>query len=517
VLRRSASLVLLIALLAVGCRVATDSLENVTVADGVRGETPQAVEAPTVDTPNLPDPTATSDSTAPDPTEPPDPEFDADTVGAPGVGDRYYPSYGNGGYDVDNYTLDLNWDDDARTIDGDATITMIATQTLARFNLDLVGLEVTAVTVNDSAAAFERQGGELIITPATMIERDTAATIVVSYGGRPERLDSTGAPFSTGWTDFGDHVVVAGEPEGSSGWFPVNDHPLDKATYRIEITADADLTVAANGVQVSVTDEGDKKTWVYESTSPQASYLTTVAIGDFLFYQAEPSSSGVDIRHFFHENKFDESVITMARTGEMMDAFEAIFGPYPFENYGAVVVDADLGFALETQTLSVFGGDLVDNLATHEDIVAHELAHQWFGNHVSLGQWSEIWLNEGFATYAQYLWLEQVDPSYDIEDAIRTDYQAYSFILATPPGAPPANDLFNVSVYLRGGFTLHALRTTIGDDAFFRVIDTYVREFGGGNATTSEFISLAEDIGGMDLEQFFDEWLFAPVLPELPR
>ena len=442
---------------------------------------------------------------------------DATTTGAEGIGDRYYPTYGNGGYDVESYDLNLTWDHDERTLVATATIDLTATQQLDQFNLELVGFDITSIEVNGTAADFERDGQELIIRPERSLSLDEPATVVIEYTGTPTLLNSIGAPFSTGWTDLGDTIVVAGEPEGAAGWYPVNDHPTDKATYRVSITTDADQTVASNGTQVSVSDDGDTKTWVYESSSPQASYLTTLAIGDLLPHEGAPSQSGVPVRHFFHRDVFDEGVATMERTGVMIDAFEAIFGRYPFENYGAVVVDGDLGFALETQTLSVFGGDLVDLSASNEDIVAHELAHQWFGNHVSLAQWSDIWLNEGFATYSEYLWLEASQPGYDIDAAVRRDHEDFGFILDTPPGAPSPQDLFNATVYLRGAFTLHTLRTTIGDDTFFTLLATYVDEFGGANATTSDFISLAEDISGQDLEEFFEAWLFDELMPALPQ
>jgi len=520
--RTAAAVVLALALVVLGCRV--DATDPANAPDGVASgssaidtQTPADPDSPTADSgetdserPNSQQdsgsPQDSQDSGSQDP-EPPR-TFDPATVGSAGVGDSYYADYGNGGYDVQNYDLRFDWNDEDRTVDGDARILLVATQTLNRFNLDLVGFEVTNVQVDGEAADFSRDGRELIITPATTIELDQTATVAVTYNGKPTLLPSLGAPFPTGWNDLGETIFVAGEPEGAAGWYPVNEHPIDKATYRIEVTADSDLTVAANGTQTSVTPQGDRTTWVYESVNPQAHYLTTLGIGDFRRHDAAPSASGVPIRHFFHRDVFDDSVTTMARTGDMIDAFEARFGAYPFENYGALVVDGDLGFALETQTLSVFGADLVDPFGSREDIVAHELAHQWFGNHVSVGQWSDIWLSEGFATYSEYLWREASDPDYDIDDAIRQDHSQFGRVLATPPGAPPPNDLFNPSVYLRGAFTLHSLRTTIGDDAFFQVVATYVEEFGGGNARTAEFIEIAEAVGGQDLDDFFETWLF---------
>lgn len=514
------------ALIAGSCSIATDSLDNVAMTDGVQasnstsGTAEDASEdgagssAPAEpESPNADDPDASADNEAADSTTD-DPS--STTIGAEGVGDRYYPTYGNGGYDAISYNIIFDWDDQRREIDAKTTLSLVATQDLTQFNIDLVGFDISSIIVDGEPASFQRDGRELIIQPATALTSDQAADVVIAYAGRPTPISGSGLPFAGGWTDFGDTIVVAGEPEGAAGWYPVNAHPIDKATYRIEVTARADLVVAANGTQTAVTNNGDTRTWVYESVNPQAHYLTTVAIGDFTLHEGAPSASGVPVRHYFHTSTLDQSIATMARTGEMIDVFEAVFGPYPFENYGTVVVDGDLGFALETQTLSVFGRDLVDSFASREDIVAHELAHQWFGNSISLSQWSDIWLNEGFASYSEYLWLEASEPGYDLDRAVRSDYEDLGFLLNSPPGSPPPSDLFNPSVYLRGGFTLHALRTTIGDEAFFQLLSTYVTEFGGGNVLTRDFTSLAEDISGQDLDTFFQAWLFDEQVPLLP-
>jgi len=520
--RRLLAVLLLLSLATINCSINTNTIENMTIdADAMAGNTtPASPDTTSTGSDAEPSNPATSEPGTGDTGETvsgADENPSALTIGSDGAGDLYYPTYGNGGYDVISYDITFDWDDNSREIDAQTTIELVATQGLSQFNLDLIGFDVRSITMNAEPATFQRNDRELIIQPTTALQLDEAAEVVVEYAGRPTAISGPGFPFAGGWTDFGDTIVVAGEPEGAAGWYPVNAHPTDKATYRIEVTARTGLVVAANGTQTQVVDNGDTQTWVYESVNPQAHYLTTVAIGDFERHDGAPSASGVPVRHYFHDSVFDQGVATMERTGQMIDVFEAVFGPYPFENYGAVVVDADLGFALETQTLSVFGRDLVDSFASREDIVAHELAHQWFGNHVSLGQWSDIWLNEGFASYGEYLWMEASEPGYDIDREVRSDYDDLSFLLNTPPGEPPPSDLFNASVYLRGGFTLHALRTTIGDDAFFQLLATYVTEYGGASAVTRDFTSLAEDISGQDLDAFFQAWLFDTNVPELPR
>lgn len=439
------------------------------------------------------------------------------SVGSSGLGDRLYPQLGNGGYDVETYNLMIDWDNSARTIDGQAEIRLTATQPLRRFNLELRGFDITNVTIDGEAAKWSRSGDELTIDAAVEIATDENATVGIAYSGKPSQFRSS-LGIAEGWIDLGDGIIVAGEPRGAAGWFPVNEHPTDKAIINLTVTADDDLTVVSNGTLADSTTTAGRTTWNYTNEHPMASYLLTLAIGDYERHDGRASDSGVPVRHYFHTQTFDKAVATMERTGEMIDAFESMFGPYPFENYGTVVANEPFGFALETQTLSVFGDDLLigNSLIGHEDIVAHELAHQWFGNHVSVGQWSDIWLNEGFASYSEHLWKEASRPGYDLDAEIRGEYLRFGDFLDTPPAAPQADDLFNASVYLRGGYTLHALRITIGDDVFFRLINTWLVEFGGSHGTTGDFIGLAEDVSGQDLTDFFDGWLYQSVIPPMP-
>jgi aminopeptidase N len=247
---------------------------------------------------------------------------------------------------------------------------------------------------------------------------------------------------------------------------------------------------------------------------PMATYLAIVVVGDLTFEDAGTTGGGVPVRNVYSDAVAGRAGPTFRRQGEMIDHFEALFGPYPFDAYGAVVVDADLFVALETQTMSLFGRDI---LGGGEIVVAHELAHQWFGDAVSPSTWRDIWLNEGFATYAQWLWAEhrqlstvaaQADESHDV--------LAATGLGDLPPGDPGAVELFHPSVYERGALTLHALRTTIGDDAFFTTLRRWVAERSGSTASTDDFRALAEEVSGADLDALFQEWLYAPALPDLP-
>jgi aminopeptidase N len=237
-----------------------------------------------------------------------------------------------------------------------------------------------------------------------------------------------------------------------------------------------------------------------------ASYLTTVGISNFDILTDE-SASGIPIRHYIDRDVSSFMLEGLNETANMLDFFETVFGAYPFETYGVMVHDYSLGFALETQTLSVFGG------GTDEVTLAHELAHQWFGDSISLTDWHDIWLNEGFAMYAEALWLEYSRGVRAYDDYIAEFYSYVEFLEAVPIGDPGPDDLFAGAIYIRGALTLHNLRQQIGDDAFFEILLTYTERFHDSNVTTADFIDLAEEISGQDLSEFFEDWLFSLTAP----
>ncbi|HEY8545014.1 MAG TPA: hypothetical protein VIL36_08195, partial [Acidimicrobiales bacterium] len=302
---------------------------------------------------------------------------DQPTVGADGVGDPYYPMLGNGGYDVRHYDLVLDWQPDDGRLDGVVTIEATATQALSRFNLDFGDLEITSADVDGEPATTEREGDhELVVTPAEPLDDGADFTVEIAYGGevepQPGLLSGLG-----GWVDDGEEVYVASQPDGAHAFYPVNDHPSDKATYTITVTAPEDLDVVANGVERTGPDgpeaapgSGDgTRTWEFEVTEPMASYLLQVVVAN-LEFEVDESPGGVAIRHAHDEDVRDEAAAALRDTGEMIDFFAERFGPYPFPVYGGVTVDEDLGFALETQTLSIFPAGV------NSEVVAHELAHQ---------------------------------------------------------------------------------------------------------------------------------------------
>ncbi len=428
--------------------------------------------------------------------------------GATGVGDPYFPDAGNAGYDVGHYDLDLTWRPDEQRMDGVATITATATEDLSSLALDAVGLDISAVTV-DGAAATTRQEGErdLIVTPAEPLRAGDAATIVVTYSASPQTLSGVDL-LSPGWVSDGEEVYAAFEPHGAATLFPSNDHPSDKATYTFRVTAPQGLDVAANGLLSESLPGQGVTTWVYDAPDEMATYLVQVVIADLDFVEST-GPNGLPVRHAFDADVGGLAEGPMALTAEMIDVYDDLFGPYPFVAYGAVVVDEPLGYALETQTLSIFGTDA----ATSESVIAHELAHQWFGDAVSPATWQDIWLNEGFATYAELLWQEH--RGVGGPDVFADAYRSGSSLLDLPPADPGPARLFAPSVYDRGALTLYVLDQTVGRDTFLAILRGWLERYDDGSASTAEFEALAEDVSGRDLTPMFDAWLRASEMPAL--
>jgi aminopeptidase N len=434
------------------------------------------------------------------------------TPGADGAGDPYFPQLGNGGYDVDHYTLNLTWLADEGVLDGVTAVDATATQDLSRFDLDLSGMDVRSVTVDGHPATVQRSDRELVITPASVIPQGDDFTTIVSYSGRPEPVSDGTDLFEVGWQTAGREAFVVSEPTGAATFFPVNDHPTDKATYTFHVTAPSDQVVAANGLLVGSDDIGHGTTsWTYEARDPMASYLVQIAIGDFELVDAGVVD-GVVIRHAFHRSLAEDARAATERTAEMIQVLSQVFGPFPFEAYGVLAVDQGLGVSLETQTLTLIGSDIASAGRLADFVLVHELAHQWVGDDVSLSSWKDIWLNEGLATYAEWLFTERTGGA---SAAARARQYAGIHEFDPPPGDPGNGELFTSTVYIRGAMTLQALRQRIGDDDFFALLRAWIDAHGGGSASTADLIALAEQVSGEPLDELFQTWLYDFGLPEL--
>lgn len=464
------------------------------------------------------------------------------TAGASGEGDAYFPYAGNGGYDVTHYDLAVTYTPPAPDpspltgeLTGVATIDLVADQDLDRFNLDLRGMTVQAVTVDgkpatgvappatgatvDGAAFWHVQNDEtrvweLTIQPRPKIRAGQSVRVVIAYGGDTTRpLDIEGALY--GWVTTRDGAMVVSEPEGSMTWYPVSDHPTDKATYSFAITVPEGKVAVANGTQPRPEEtSAGWTTWFWDAPDQQASYLTTASVGDFHLRETQTSESGVPIIDAVDTKLTAARLATtnasLALQPAMIDFFESDFGPYPFTSFGSIVDNDTVGYALETQTRPVYSRQ------ASEGTVAHELAHQWFGNTVSPERWQDIWLNEGWATYASWMWDEErgrattqetYNEWYAGTPADDVDYWELSIADPGPLG------LFAGPVYDRGAGTLHALRVEVGDEVFFDGARLWLQRYDDGAATSEDFQAVYEEVSGKDLDGFFDIWLRDPVKP----
>ena len=639
------------------------------------------------------------------------------TPGAPGLGDPYFPLDGNGGYDVENYGLRLNYDPETDVLAGVVTITATATQNLSAFNLDLEGLEVRSVIVGGAPATWSRDGNELTVTPVAGIAFGEEFMTVITYDGIPVLQ-----PDGSGFIATDDGVVVIGQPHVAASWIPVNDHPLDKASFTFEITVPDGLEAVANGVLVRQRTRAGTTTWTWRADEPMAPYLAMMVVGeleidayrigrirawdafdpdlfakplprtgdqfaysqtadfaykrlsrtisvpaegaelsfwvdyeieegwDYMFVEAHTvgeddwttlpdlngntsqdtgftcpgwqdfhpfllhyqdgdcspvgtsgewwaatsSSDGyeqwaVDLAAYAGQDVevsityatdfsvqalgivLDDIVVStgegttsfeedgdvldgwiapgppedspgnandwttggpdllgptlgdiaagsLARQGEIIGFLDQYFGPYPFSSTGGIVDDSGaFGFALENQTRPIYSRFFFGDSVSGDAVVVHELAHQWVGDSLALGGWQHIWLNEGFATYTEWLWSEAegLGTAREIANSIYSIPRGSAF-WNVPIGDPGPDGLFDIAVYFRGALTLHALRMRIGDDAFFDLVRTWIDTNLGGNVTTDEFIALAEEMSGQELDEFFDAWLYTGTKPRRP-
>jgi aminopeptidase N len=432
--------------------------------------------------------------------------------GADGAGDPYFPTYGNGGYDVAGYDLTLRYDPASGDLSGTATITATATQGLSRFDLDLAHLTASRVSVDGRAATSKARGDELVVTPAAGVPKGKAFTVVVTYGGKPRPLNNRALGVG-GWHRTKDGGLALGQPESASTWFPVNDHPSDKATFKLAMTVPDGVEALSNGVPGPRATAAGWTTWTWSESAPMASYLATVVIGQYRVAGSVHDGKPMIIAIPESLTANGPAAQSVARTGEIADFLSTFFGPYPFDAYGAIVLnDPQVGYALETQSRPVYGNAFFRN-GPNSTVVAHELAHQWYGDSVALDRWQDIWLNEGFATYAEWLWLEH-EGQRTAQQSFDRQYDGFDW--RAPAGNPGADHLFGQAVYQRGAMTVHALRKAIGDPAFFALLKAWPAEHRNGNATTADFITAAEKASGKDLDPLFQTWLFGTAKPPRP-
>ena len=468
----------------------------------------------TTTTTTIATPTTTTSSTTT--TAPPTTAAPAATIaGDPdqpslGVGDQLFPELGSADLDVQSYDLQLRYTAPPR-FDATVTITLVADRPLDVIALDARQLTVDAVTVDGAAATFEQTASDLLVHPSAQVQPASPVTVAVTY--HDDQHGAVGGfQLGPGWIPTAGGSYVLDEPDGARNWLPSNDTPSDKATWRFRITVPNGVTAVANGHLVGQQPGPDGTTWVWDEPVPMATYMIQLLTGDYEIVDGG-TVGPTRLTNVALRADRDRMQPYFDRTAEQLAFFESLFGPFPFDQYGVAFADNNPGLAMETLGRSMFAdGDFPGQLSERTEMFqSHELAHQWFGDAVTPSRWEDLWLNESFATYGQWLWLDHA--GYQRLDSAATDALARRQTPGEPTAQPTAPDLFGFERYEGGAVVLHALRKEIGDVAFFTLLRRWVADNNGTSRTTADFTTLASEVAGRDLTDFFAAWLYAPALP----
>ncbi|SMB94838.1 M1 family metallopeptidase [Deinococcus hopiensis] len=448
---------------------------------------------------------------------------------APTLGDALFPGLGQLGLDVQHYDVALSVDRPGTAeLRGVVTLTLGSTRLLPTIRLDFTGPEVGAVRWNGQPVPFVVEAGaqKLTVTPPASLRPGETARLTVEYGGRAGTVTDPDLGLDLGWEgvlEAGTNYTLS-EPHGAHSFLPSNDHPADTATFTTRLTVPAGFTAAASGVEDLIAEGAEARagrhTFVFHQARPIPTYALGLHIGHLERVESPavpvgPGGAPVVRRDYFPMGTPDRVRAAYRRTDEMLRALSGWFGPYPFAAYGVAVLPPQVDVpALETATLSTMPVE-----SSNEQVALHELAHQWFGNAVPLRRWADVWLNEGFATYAELLWTEAQGG--DGPAMVRRWYARLQSRGTRPLVAATQEELFDSTAYQRGALTLHALRLAVGDAAFRDFLHTYTARFSGGSSSnnavdTADFLALVRERVGAAGEAAVRPWVFDVGLPPLP-
>ncbi|MBT4306345.1 MAG: M1 family metallopeptidase [Chloroflexi bacterium] len=422
------------------------------------------------------------------------------------IGDPFSPELGSSTYDVQNYLIQIRLNPEV--IDHIEAVVEIEAfsliNSLSKMSLDFIGFDILDLTVDGIPANFERVGDKLVVDLPKPISKNQNFSVLISYDGEIVRRSSRYIPFeeSIGML-FPDSksLVVASEPDGARFWFPCNDHPRDKAIFRIEVTTPSKYLAASNGRLIETEEIANSQTrFVWEHPFPMATYLATIVVGEYERFE-QMTENGILIRDYIFPEIQTSAFEAFSQTTEMLEWLESLLGPYPFDTYGHATVNIP-GFSLETQSMVV-----MSNMMLEEDIVIHEMTHMWFGDWVSLDSWGEMWRNEGFASYFSWYWFYRDDlGAFNRDMASLTQDVLEVENLEALGNLSPAN-LFSYESYTKGGVLVHALRLEVGEEAFFEGLKLYFNRYGGMTASDEDFQMVMEEASNLNLDEFFEEWL----------
>lgn len=420
------------------------------------------------------------------------------------------------GFDIQKYEIFLQINDVARTINGKVIATVLAEANLSSISYNLKHLNVSQVKVNNIVVnhSYNAAAG-LIDIPLSVSAGQTFIT-EVEYYGSPQL---SGPPYQIGMYFYTNSVFTISDPDAGRFWWPCYDHPWDKAVVDLHIRMRSDWKVAANGLRQAIVNNGDgTSTTTWLGSHPMTTYLVCITAGPYVEYNQV--ADGLPIMNFVLSSQYNNAVNDLASLPTIIGYFSDLFGEYPFEKYGHATVNMSTFAAMEHQTMTTLGSFIINGNNTYELIIAHELAHQWFGNAVSFLDFPDVWLSEGFATYSESLWVDKRDGWAAACAYVLSSYHQYYLSYENQAGPqivynPAFNSYFSPPSYEKGASVLHMLRLKMGDAAFFELLQTWYSTYRNHNVVTSEFQAMAEQISGLDLTQFFHQWIYSAGIPSL--
>ncbi|MEO6694604.1 MAG: M1 family metallopeptidase [Ignavibacteria bacterium] len=414
-------------------------------------------------------------------------------------------------YDVQNYNLKLSFDIPNKIIFGNLEMRAVKlSDTLSLVYINLVSdMKINSLRLSGKEISYEHKNDYIIIDTKGNLRSSKDFVIEINYEGSPKNMGFDSFSFKN--FDNEPAIYTLSEPDYAPSWWPCKDLPDDKSAFELSATVPSQLTVVSNGLLKEVKDENNgDKTFLWRSVYPITTYLVSIAIGKYDHwndtYRSIDSSKEMPVDYYTYPSYTEKAREDWKNTVEMIEYFSATFGEYPFinEKYGMAMFGW-VGGAMEHQTISSMGYTLVTGTGKYENVVVHELVHQWFGDAVSPASWKDIWLNEGFASYGEALWEENKNGKEAYFNFMKKeDYGYFQGTVYDPEGF-----IFGPTVYNKGAWCLHMLRGVTGDSIFFKIVKNYFQKFKYKNATTEEFKKVCEEVSGTDLTYFFDQWIFA--------
>ena len=417
----------------------------------------------------------------------------------------FFPSAGSSAFDALHYEVELSYQaGKGGRIQATTKIFAVAKRRIGDFKLDFAGPRVLQVRVNGKVAGRDRTARKLhVFLVDQVVPKGDTFRITVHYAGTPPRItDPDGS--QEGWFRTDDGVIAVGEPQGTAAWIPCNNVPTDKATFEFHVTVPDGLKAVANGRRTRSVNRSNRVQMNWVEDAPMSTYLAVLNIGRGRIVKRR--AGGVPTWTLIDPRLERGSRGPLAELPEVIRFEAGIFGAYPFDSAGSLVDFApSLGYALESQSRPIYA--YVPDVTT----IVHETAHQWFGDSVGLERWPQIWLNEGFATWAQWYYAERHggrSAQAIFERLNEVPASDERFWNPPPARLGRAKDLFDPTTYVRGAMALEALREKIGTGPFLRLLRRWTSEHRHGNATIGQFTELAEEVSGRDLQPLFQRWLY---------